>query len=197
MDTALLSLAIDIVVLICLGTTIYFALRLSRALNAFRMHRSEFQKVIQDLNVNIEKAQSSISGLKEASRRTGLELQEQIDEAHGMTEELQLMTEAGNNLAGRLEKLAERNRLIAQGLDVPGPDPQSAPAPEPNNFEQPADSPPQKPSEEDAAPSFMIRDPEFEAGGVPPEPANEPQDKNLQSQAERELYEVLRKKKKG
>lgn len=117
MGSTAFSLGLDIVILIALGVTIYFALRLSKALNNFRNQRSEFNKLIRDLSKNIEAAQNSIDGLKQAGQSSGAELQRIISESKGLADELKLMNEAGNSLAKRLEKLAERNRRVAQGYE--------------------------------------------------------------------------------
>jgi len=206
MTHQILSLGIDFIVLITLGVTIYFALRLSRALNTFRAHRNEFQKVLQELNVNIDRARKAVDHLKSTGNQAGQELQEYIDEAKVLSDEMRLINEAGNSLATRLETLAERNRRIAQGFEEPdlgeddiyaaGP---GGPAGEGGPFHA-AGAGNGSYTEETAgesAPGFMIRDPEFEGTGRGLPEDSLIQDNDLQSQAEKELYEALRRNKKG
>ncbi len=111
-----LSLLMDILVLSALGVTIFYAYRLSRSLDNFRRYRQDFSLVIQELSTNIESAQDAIEALKEASVKAGQDLHKSVREATHLADELELMNKSGNSLAERLEGLAEKNRRIAQGL---------------------------------------------------------------------------------
>ncbi|HBR69983.1 MAG TPA: hypothetical protein DEA55_11470 [Rhodospirillaceae bacterium] len=107
MTGVLLSVVLDIVVLVFLGVTIYYTVRLSKSLNAFRTQRNEMKKMIDVLVKNIDEANSAIAGLKAAGKSSGERLQEMIEESARLLDELQLMNQSGNNLAQRLESLAD------------------------------------------------------------------------------------------
>lgn len=175
MNALSVSLVMDILVLLCLGVTIFYAVRLSRSLNNFKTYRQEFLKLIGDLSRNIEKAESAIQGMKKASTDTGEHLQELIDESRLLADELRLINDAGNNLAGRLENLAEQNSKIARG----GTKPAGGAAAEKNQ-------------------EFFIQDREFEEESPnesrTAEVASIPEE--LSSKAERELYEALQRNRK-
>lgn len=182
----MLGLVLDVVVMALLAGTIFVAWRLSENLKAFRKGRKDLDKLIQDLSRNVEKAELSITGLKNASKDAGKDLQALINEARLLSDELQLMTEAGDNIASRLERLAERNREIAERIEKQGGAAMSSQAPQLNL----------KRSQENKSlptgPSFAIRDREVESD-FEEDPTGWPSDDPLQSKAERELFEALRK----
>jgi hypothetical protein len=83
-----LSVILDIAVLICLGATIYYAIKLTNSLNAFRQMRQEFNGIMHQLTKNITDAQRGVEALKNASRDSGLELQKTINESRKMAQQL-------------------------------------------------------------------------------------------------------------
>jgi len=178
----MISLILDIIVLLCLGATIFYAMRLSTALNNFKAHRKEFEGLMADLSQNIAQAQAAMTGMKAASKKTSADLQEKISDAVALCDELQLMTEMGNRLAQRLEEKSDQSSG-KRAKDIPA-----------NN--EPASKMP------DAdLPSFFIKDPEFnEDSNVQPFSPRDGEDEDgdgahLQSEAERELFKALKRKK--
>lgn len=117
MSGAILSLILDFVILLCLGGTIYYAFKLSKALSHFKSHRDELQSLMVDLTQNIDKALQATEILKQTSSESGQELQDIINQAYELKEELIMVNAAGDGLAARLEGLAKRNSQLAQTLD--------------------------------------------------------------------------------
>ena len=221
----MLSLILDVVVLVGLGVTIYYCIRLSKNLNAFREYRAEFTLMLQDLTKSINKAQASIENLKKSSQSAKEELSGIILEGDKLKEELQLMTAAGDSMASRLEKLAEKNRKIARNIETHSYDgdddsthasDEERRAAQPKPFQPPVKDKPQAAKGKNGLgngkgqsqkkqaqdfPSFFIQDRDFEEG----EEANtDPADMDFdteggefQSRAERELYEALKGGNKG
>ncbi len=193
MTESLLGIFLDITILICLGVSIFYAFRLSKSLSNFKSYREEFLKLIQDVSSSITDAQNAVESLKAASQQSGAHLQDLIDDSTQLADELQLMNEAGNNLAKRLEGLAERNRRIAQGLEEDDGEVEEFYA---KGYERDGGGlekePSQTQSQEDPPPSFFIQDrdideAEDEGGG---------EEKAFASKAEQELYDALQKNKK-
>jgi len=104
-----LSVVLDGLILLLLGITVLIAGRLSVQLKAFRQSRSELETLIAELSLCIESADRSIEGLRSSARESGRDLQGQINEASALSDELQIMTEAGDSLASRLENVAEKS----------------------------------------------------------------------------------------
>jgi hypothetical protein len=172
-------------------------MRLSKALSAFRGQRQEFNKLIVDLSVNIDRAREAIEGLKTASFEAGEDLQKTVNTAKKLTDELSLMNDSGNALAGRLEKLAEKSRSKVAPGDAAdyGQSSVAAPVPEIKATKK----------SEKSMPSFFIKDRDFDdrnppvRGATKTEWTSDPSDKEEEleflSKAERDLYEALQKNK--
>ncbi len=161
-----LSMVIDAVMIVLLLATVLFAARLALHLKKFNAGRKDLDRLVRDLGSQIEKAEKAIGGLRATARESGRDLQTLINQAIAISEELQLMEEAGDNMASRLEKLAEKNGKIAAvapkgtaGFSIRDPE-----------FEK----------GETGSEAFDDEDEESTA------------DSGFQSRAEKELYEALR-----
>lgn len=114
------GIILDGVILVFLAVTIFYAARLSLFMKSFRESRSAIQSLIGDLSVTIDKAEKSIATLKiEAIDAEGIVL-ESLKEAKFIADELKFMNSAGDNLAGRLEKLADRNKELVDVMTKSG-----------------------------------------------------------------------------
>lgn len=102
----MLGLFLDAMIILLLFGTIIFAAKLSLNLKAFRDSRSQFDTLIRDLDTRIAAAEGTILGLRNAAQESGSLLQEQIDDAQNLHDELSLMTQAADNMAQRLEQSA-------------------------------------------------------------------------------------------
>lgn len=198
MGADVLGIVLDGIVLVLLAATIFVAWRLSENLSAFRKGRKELDKLVQDLSRNIEKAELSITGLKNVTREAGNDLETLVHEARTLCDELQLMTEAGDNIASRLERLAERNREVAERIEKIG----GAPAPAPLPSSQTLLRRVQENKSVPTGPSFAIRDRDFgaddeDASELAGAEADDWSASGPHSRAERELLEALRKSGKG
>lgn len=114
MGNDLMGLLLDVVVLMLLGTTIFYVIRLTKGLHDFKKHRHEFDSVIANLLSSIDQADHSVRMLKKASSEEAGHLEASITEAKALSDELRIINEAGESMAKRLEKLAETNRKIIQ-----------------------------------------------------------------------------------
>lgn len=186
----LLSVILDIVVLIGLGVTIYYCIRLSKALSNFRKYRQEFNTLVGDLSRNIEQAQEAIRGMKDSSFEAGEDLQKVVNNARKLADELQLMNDMGNSLANRLERLSENGRGKMNekpdfGAETAAKPKQTAAKPAPRETRKAPDGP-----------SFFIQDRDFERGESYEDDellTRDLDDDGFDSQAERDLYEALMK----
>lgn len=175
-----LSLFLDVLILLGLAATIYFALKLSKSLNNFRKQRKEFERGMQELNQNIEQAHLSLAQIKGFSGTYDAEAQVSLDEARELLDELKLMNQSGNNLADRLEHLASQSSYINQANEF------SEPAEDEDDYDEQLYNnlaALEEAVEDDEA--FSIQDREFDA------PASD-----VQSTAEKELLQALKKNQK-
>ena len=186
MNTEYIKIVLDLIILAGLGGFIYYALQLSRALNAFRAHRNEFDNVMRNLAKHIDDAQIAVNELKETSQESGDNLHKLVRDAQFLADELQLMNEAGNSLASRLENLAERGR---RNLEMDEED---------LGANVSSISKRRKIEPENVDDGFAIHDPDFddEGGFNPMAMDDDPEMQKLSSAAERELYQAMKKNKK-
>jgi chromosome segregation ATPase len=184
MTIQFLSLLLDFSVLAALGGAIYYTMRLTASLDRFKAHREELRAMIQELTRNIDEAQRAIEKLKKGSNVAADNLEGVMHDARKMGEELKLINETSDGLASRLEKLAEKNRKIAETL---------SPA-HYSSYDDP-DYPAQsyRPSSAASveAPAFSILDRD---AGTEPESWEE-DGESFASQAEKDLYEALQRNK--
>lgn len=119
MSSAFLAIGLDIIVLCFLGATIFFVLRLYKSLNEFKAQRKQFDSIIANLLSAIDQAERSINTLKQTSAQEAGDLEKLIMKSQALSEELQIINDAGESMAKRLEKLAETNRKIVQPTSQP------------------------------------------------------------------------------
>lgn len=112
-----LGFLMDVGMLVLLAATVFLAFRLSVSLRDFRESRSDMEGLVNRIAVNISQAESAVTGMQNVARKTGLELDEIIDDAKKLADELRVMNDSGNNLADRLEKLAEKNRCLIEQME--------------------------------------------------------------------------------
>ncbi len=108
----LINLFFDITLLTALGIAIFYCFRLSRQFTQMRTDHTAFETLIQSLNTASAKADASIKSFKENALDSGDALQEKINRSHALFDELEIMIQAGDDLANRLQSLAEKNRKI-------------------------------------------------------------------------------------
>lgn len=198
MGGTLLGLIMDLLLLACMGWTIYFALKLSKNLENFRKQRGDFEKIIHELSRNIDSAQRAVESLKISSREAGDTLQVRLEDAGAMVDELQLMIQSGESLARRLEDVAARSGKAARQenqKDMPF-------AIRDYEFEEETLPPPETASKPVASEEFDVFHEEPASGLLdeafdPYDDGMEEEEERLISRAERELLQALRRNRKA
>jgi hypothetical protein len=201
--TAILSLLLDGIILVLLGATIFYAIRLNKSLGEFRTSRVGMDRLLNDLTGQIDRAGQAIQNLRDGAKESGRELQSRINEANALSQELQILMESADNMAERLEQNAPR----APRRSGPAP---AAAAPQ---IQPPAQSWEREPAPRRATPmpapagsaAFAIRDPEFDRDEMEEESdddffltRNEESEDPAQftSLAEKDLFDALRRRQK-
>lgn len=111
----------DVIVMGALGAAAYRSLKLSRQIEGMQADRRAFEQLIAALNVAASRAETAIKSLRDASVASGDALQDKINKARGLSDELEIMIQAGDNLADRLTSSAEKTRRAATGEDLSAP----------------------------------------------------------------------------
>ena len=99
----------DIALLVMLAATVFLAFRLTLGLRHFRQKSGQMERLMLLLQTELAKAEEMIGRLQATARLSNGEFSKIANESKFLSDELRFMNEAGNNLAERLEKLAERN----------------------------------------------------------------------------------------
>ncbi len=105
------GIILDILILAGLGAFLFYATRLSSALNEFRKSRSEFNAMMQELNTYITKADEAIKNMKENAQSAGDNLYRQVARAKDLKDEMEVINQASDRLAERLEGLSDTNKV--------------------------------------------------------------------------------------
>jgi len=186
----LFPLILDGIVLVLLVGTMFFAVRLSIYLKSFRDSRQGLEKLLRDLSDQVDHAERAIDNLKVHARNTGRDLQGAVDDAGHLKDELQIMSEYGDKLAVRLEQLLENRDGVA-----PKRQPKSDTARKSENASD------RKDSDDSGDQMFNIRDIDVDRGdlddGLAFDADDEEHDGNFSSEAEKDLYNALKKKTKA
>jgi hypothetical protein len=102
------ALILDVLVVVLLGATIFYAATLSRRLAQLRGDRGDLQSAVRTLAEAAAKAEAGVKGLRTTADETGARLQKQIDRAQALRDELGFLIDAGESLADRLETAASQ-----------------------------------------------------------------------------------------
>ena len=93
---------LDGLVAVLLVTTIGYAALLSRRIAGLRAGKAEMRGLIADLTAATTQAESGISGLKSASVEQGEQLQQRLEKAKALRDDLSYLLDRGDSLADRL-----------------------------------------------------------------------------------------------
>ena len=99
----------DFILLAALGVVIYRAWQLSRQFAEMQANREAFEKLIQALNIATARAEGAIMGLRDAATESADDVQSKINAARALSDELEIMVQAGDSLAERLQDLAAKS----------------------------------------------------------------------------------------
>jgi hypothetical protein len=120
---------LDIALIVLLGATLFHALRLERALGVLRRDRSALEELVSGFNASTRQAELGIERLRGAADGAGKQIARQIDAAESLKDDLTFLTERGDRLADRLDKLVRAARQIS-------PEPARPSQPEPPRSER-------------------------------------------------------------
>ncbi len=100
----LTGLIMDGVLVLLLGAVLYACIRVNSRLSVIRAGQTELADLVDRLELATSKAREAIGELRQESRDVGDTLGATVRKARALSDELTLITEAGDNLANRLEQ---------------------------------------------------------------------------------------------
>ncbi|WP_281301171.1 MULTISPECIES: DUF6468 domain-containing protein [unclassified Iodidimonas] len=102
--TEMTGLALDATLIVLLAAVLYACIRVNSRLQEMRKGQNELASLVDRLENATTQAKESIANLRKMGGEADDNLQSSTRKARAMADELTLITEAGNNLADRLEK---------------------------------------------------------------------------------------------
>jgi hypothetical protein len=98
-----LGLILEGIVAVLLAATLVYCIILERKLRALRSGQDGLKALIEGLNAATQRAQFSVAELRRTGEEIDDRLRGKLSAGKALGDELELMIEAGNNLANRLE----------------------------------------------------------------------------------------------
>ncbi len=95
---------LDVLLAVLLALTIGYCFVLERKLRTLRQAQGRFESLLGDFSKATARAETSIDALREASTDICQDLDLKLQSAQSLRDELAVITESGNSIAGRLEE---------------------------------------------------------------------------------------------
>jgi len=111
---AIFSFILDFVLIGLLAAGIVYAIRLMRQIAGLRASHADMERFVSEFRATVQRAESGIRGLKQAARTSGDDLEQFIEKARTIRDELHYLTESADQIANRLsDKAAAISRAAA------------------------------------------------------------------------------------
>jgi len=125
------KLVLDVIVAALLVVTIVYLWMLSQRLSQLRSNRDDLAKVVMSFNDATARAEAGIPKLRKAAEETGQALQERVEKAQSLRDDLAFMIERADAMADRLEEAVRvaREEIRAPATAVRPAAPRMAPVP--------------------------------------------------------------------
>lgn len=120
------ALVLDLFVVSLLVPTIIFAVILNNRLSVLRKNKEELARLIAAFNEATVRAESGIPKLRKASEEAGGAIQEKMERAQMLRDDLAFMVERAETMAGRLEGAIRQGRSEAHAMPVAAQSPGGA-----------------------------------------------------------------------
>jgi len=124
-----LNLLLDVIIIVLLAATIVYAVILNSRLAQLRDNRDDLARLVAAFNDATARAESGIPKLRRAAEDAGNALQERVEKAQTLRDDLAFMIERADSMAGKLENSVRQAREEVRPMAAPPPAmPQVAPA---------------------------------------------------------------------
>ncbi len=124
-----LNLLLDVIIIVLLAATIVYAVILNSRLAQLRDNRDDLARLVAAFNDATARAESGIPRLRRAAEEAGTALQERVEKAQTLRDDLAFMIERADSMAGKLENSVRQAREEVRTPAASAPSmPQVAPA---------------------------------------------------------------------
>ncbi len=108
---------IDGVMVVLLALVLVSTLMLNSRLKYLRDSRRDFEAMVKQFDEASKRADAGIKALQQAASKSGEGLQDQLNRARTLRDELSIMIESADSLARRLESAAPGKADVARSAD--------------------------------------------------------------------------------
>lgn len=115
------KIILDLIIAVLLAATIGYAVLLNRQLSSLRKNRDELAKIILNFNEATVRAEASVPKLRKAAEEAGADLQQRVEKAQSLRDDLAFMIERADQMAGRLENTVRTVRNETKASPRPSP----------------------------------------------------------------------------
>jgi hypothetical protein len=105
-----MELVLEVILIILLVVTLFHTLRLERALGVLKRDRSALAEMVATFNSSTRLAEQGIDRLRNSAEGVGRQISQQVENAKGLKNDLQFLSERCEKLADRLELLVRSSR---------------------------------------------------------------------------------------
>ena len=122
------NLLLDVIIIVLLAATIVYAVILNSRLAQLRDNRDDLARLVAAFNDATARAESGIPKLRRAAEEAGQNLQDRVEKAQTLRDDLAFMIERADSMAGKLENSVRQAREEVRTPPAPAqPMPQVAP----------------------------------------------------------------------
>ncbi|MBI5121364.1 MAG: hypothetical protein HZA67_10185 [Rhodospirillales bacterium] len=170
-----LGIVLDLVLILLLGSVLAYAVMLNKRLTQLRSNKDELARVINAFNEATQRAEASIPRLRKTADDIKTQLEDRIEKAVSLKDDLAFMIDRSDSMANRLESSVRMARGETMGgSQQPTPAPRLPSAPRPMTaarpvFSQPAAAAPAAPPAPAPAPQPRMAAPQPRAAAAPPQ----------------------------
>tara|TARA_Y100000590_G_scaffold456263_3_gene606515 strand:- start:2047 stop:2487 length:441 start_codon:yes stop_codon:yes gene_type:complete len=112
-----IPIILDGILALMLAATIFCCSILFQRLVVIRKSQSDMRSVIADFNSATERAQTGLLSLKTSGKELTQSMEEKINEAKALNDDLRFLTEVGSRMADRLDKIVG-NTESSEGITL-------------------------------------------------------------------------------
>ncbi|CAA6604518.1 conserved exported hypothetical protein [Rhodospirillaceae bacterium LM-1] len=140
---ASLGIVLDVLMVLLLGAVLAYAVILNRRLSQLRSNKDELARVINAFNEATQRAEASIPRLRKTADDIRTQLEDRIEKAVSLKDDLAFMIDRSDSMANRLEssvRMARGETMGGQQATPPAPSPRLPSAPRTMAAARPASS---------------------------------------------------------
>lgn len=125
----------DYVIILCFVVTIVYCWRVDKRVAAVRNIKAELVNLVRNFDDSIVRSEICIHELKNISSKANIDLQQRLDKAKQLSQELSFLSDHAGDIADKIEVVSNKSSQVMKSLRATMPKISAKPASTPINFE--------------------------------------------------------------